>query len=161
MGDSQRGDGSPVIGGIVMSDGPLLDAPRMRPAPAVRYSFRVPRNEHQSRAIPKARFSSDRHSWRGWPVLVYALVGVTTFLVFLPALGHGFVNWDDEQNIVDNTAYRGLSPAQLKWMLTTFHLGPYQPLSWMTLGMDYLLWGMNPFGYHLTNVLLHAIAAGL
>src|SRR5438128_9498077 len=29
----------------------------------------------------------------------------------------------------------------------------------MTLGLDYLLWGMNPFGYHLTSLLLHAANA--
>src|SRR6184192_4731807 len=35
----------------------------------------------------------------------------------------------------------------------------YIPLTWMTLGMDYLLWGMNPVGYHLTSLLLHATSA--
>ena len=46
-------------------------------------------------------------------------------------------------------------------MWTTFHLGPYQPLSWMSYGVDYLLWGMKPFGYHLTAILLHALSAVL
>src|SRR5256712_8427212 len=41
----------------------------------------------------------------------------------------------------------------------TTHLGHYIPLTWMTLGLDYLLWGMNPFGYHLTSLLLHAANA--
>src|SRR2546428_2669194 len=44
-------------------------------------------------------------------------------------------------------------------MWTTFHMGHYIPLSWMTLGLDYLLWGMQPRGYHLTNLLLHAANA--
>lgn len=44
-------------------------------------------------------------------------------------------------------------------MWTTFHMGHYVPLSWMTLGVDYRLWGMNPAGYHLTNLLLHAGSA--
>src|SRR5205085_8246523 len=44
---------------------------------------------------------------------------------------------------------------------STFQGGPYQPLSWVTLGLDYLLWGMNPAGYHFTNILLHGLAAGL
>src|SRR5438034_4217678 len=38
-------------------------------------------------------------------------------------------------------------------------MGPYQPLSWMTLGLDYLIWGMNPVGYHLTSLILHAANA--
>jgi len=46
-------------------------------------------------------------------------------------------------------------------MWTTFHLGPYQPLSWMSYGADFLVWGMRPFGYHLTAILLHALGAAL
>src|SRR5262249_40773538 len=37
--------------------------------------------------------------------------------------------------------------------------GHYQPLTWMTLGLDYTVWGMNPVGYHLTNLLLHVANA--
>ena len=46
-------------------------------------------------------------------------------------------------------------------MWTTFHLGHYVPLSWMTLGLDYVVWGMNPLGYHLTSVIFHAANAAL
>jgi len=46
-------------------------------------------------------------------------------------------------------------------MFTTFHLGHYQPLSWLTFSLDYWLWGMDPFGYHLTNILLHSANAVL
>ena len=93
--------------------------------------------------------------------LVPAAVVALTALVFLPALSGQFVNWDDEQNFVQNEAYRGLGLAELRWMFTTFHLGPYQPLSWLTLGLDYVVWGMDPFGYHLTSVLIHALNAWL
>src|SRR5262245_14035959 len=46
-------------------------------------------------------------------------------------------------------------------MFTTFHMGHYQPLAWATLGLDYALWGMNPAGYHGTNLLLHGANAAL
>ncbi|HSF59198.1 MAG TPA: hypothetical protein VLD83_14095, partial [Candidatus Binatia bacterium] len=62
---------------------------------------------------------------------------------------------------MNNPHYRGWGWSQLRWMFTTFHLGPYQPLSWFTLGSDYLIWGMNPFGYHLTNLVLHTANAVL
>ncbi len=91
--------------------------------------------------------------------LVPLAIFVLTVLVFLPSLQSGFVNWDDDRNFVENRRYRGLGWEQLGWMFTTFHMGHYQPLSWMTLGLDYLLWGMNPLGYHLTNLLLHAANA--
>jgi tetratricopeptide (TPR) repeat protein len=86
---------------------------------------------------------------------------VVTFLVFLPVLAHDFVNWDDNLNFLTNLNYRGLGPEQLRWMWTTFHMGPYQPLAWLSLGLDYTLWGMDARGYHLTSLVLHAINAGL
>jgi protein O-mannosyl-transferase len=87
------------------------------------------------------------------------IVAAVAIVAFLPALQGDFLAWDDDRNFVDNPAYRGLGPAQLRWMWTTFHMGHYIPLSWMTLGLDYTLWGMNPAGYHLTNLLLHAAHA--
>jgi protein O-mannosyl-transferase len=91
--------------------------------------------------------------------LIPLIVAAATIAPFLPAIGNQFVSWDDAKNFVDNPHYRGLGWAQLKWMWTTFHMGHYIPLSWMTLGLDYSLWGMNPAGYHATNLLLHAANA--
>jgi tetratricopeptide (TPR) repeat protein len=88
-------------------------------------------------------------------------VALVVFIVYLPCLKGGFLDWDDDKNILQNPSFRGLRPANLYWMFTTTHMGPYQPLSWLTLAVDYSLWGMDPRGYHLTNVLLHAIGAGV
>ena len=89
------------------------------------------------------------------------LVVCVTLLAFLPALRGGFVTWDDDWNFLNNLNYRGLGPGQLRWMFTTFLGGPYQPLTWLSFGLDYTLWGMNPARYHLVNLLLHAVNAGL
>src|SRR3989441_10597471 len=94
--------------------------------------------------------------WVHW--LVPALIALVTFAAFLPALQNQFVNWDDHENFLDNPHYRGLGWTHLRWMWTT-HRGHYIPLTWMTLGLDYLLWDMNPVGYHLTSLLLHAANA--
>jgi len=95
-------------------------------------------------------------AWSRPRLLVPALLGTIVVLAFLPSLRNGFVNWDDYLNLRDNPSYRGLGPDQLRWMWSTFRLGHYQPLSWMTLGLDYVVWGMNPLGYHLSSLLLHA-----
>ena len=88
--------------------------------------------------------------------LLPVLLALVTFVVLLPTLDNGFVNWDDDANFLQNQNYRGLDPSHLRWMLTTFLPGGhYIPLTWLTFSMDYALWGMNPFGYHLTNLLLH------
>src|SRR2546427_5622780 len=86
------------------------------------------------------------------------VIAFSTFAAFLPALQNQFVGWDDAENFLDNPHYRGLGWTHLHWMWTT-HLGHYIPLTWMTLGLDYLLWGLNPVGYHLTSLLLHTANA--
>lgn len=86
-------------------------------------------------------------------------VFVITFVAFGPALTADFVDWDDTDNFIRNPYYRGLGDEQLRWMWTTFHFGHYQPLTWMTLGADYLLWGMDARGYHATSLLIHAATA--
>ena len=88
-------------------------------------------------------------------------VALLTLIVFLPALRNDFVNWDDARNFLTNNDYRGLGVHQLKWMWTSHLLGRYVPLSWMTLGLDYTIWGMDPVGYHLTNLLWHTANAVL
>src|SRR5207249_3436672 len=88
------------------------------------------------------------------------VIAFSTFAAFLPTLQNQFVTWDDEKNFLENPHYRGLGWTELCWMWTT-HLGHYIPLTWMTLGLDYVLWGMNPLGYHLTSLLLHAANAVL
>src|SRR5881628_1712023 len=96
--------------------------------------------------------------WLSW--LVPLGIAFSTFAAFLPTLQNHFVSWDDDKNFLENPHYRGLSWTHLHWMWTT-HLGHYIPLTWMTLGLDYLVWGMNPVGYHLTSLLLHTANAGL
>jgi tetratricopeptide (TPR) repeat protein len=88
-------------------------------------------------------------------------VAAATFAVFLPALGAGFVNWDDDENFLWNPSYRGLGWREIRWMFTAVHQGLYIPVTWLTLGLDHVIWGMDPFGYHLTSVTLHAVNAAL
>ena len=70
--------------------------------------------------------------------LVPVLIALVTSTAFLPTLHNQFVNWDDSKNFLDNPHYRGLGWTHLRWMWTT-HLGHYIPLTWMTLGLDYLV----------------------
>jgi tetratricopeptide (TPR) repeat protein len=95
---------------------------------------------------------------RALPAVTVSLV---TALCFLPGVFNGWLTWDDQTNFLNNPEYRGLSWQHLSWMWTTFHMGHYQPLTWMTLGLDYCLWGMDPAGYHVSSLLLHGISAGL
>jgi tetratricopeptide (TPR) repeat protein len=94
-------------------------------------------------------------------LLVSLALAAVTLAVFAPALGHGWLDYDDDQNFLRNPHYRGLGAAQLRWMLTGVIMGHWTPVTWLTHGLDYALWGMNPAGYHLGNLLLHAANAAL
>jgi len=124
--------------------------------------MRVPvRPEPGVHRPPAAARGADAVKGRARTWLVAGAVALVTAAVFLPALRNGFVDLDDQDNFLDNPMYRGFAPAQLRWMLTTFHLGPWQPLSWLSLAADHALWGLDPLGYHLTNLVLHAASAAL
>ncbi|MEE2672838.1 MAG: hypothetical protein VX466_03530 [Myxococcota bacterium] len=87
-------------------------------------------------------------------------IAVLAFLAFTPALGGEFVNFDDQENFTNNPHYRGIGPTQLAWMFSHFD-GHYQPVTWLSHGFDFLLWKMEPRGYHLVNLLFHAGASVL
>lgn len=89
------------------------------------------------------------------------LTAVLAFLAFLPALEATFVNWDDEAGFLTNTAYRGLGSSELRWMFTTTFLGHWSPLTWMTWSLNYVTGGLDPWGYHLGNLLLHSANVAL
>jgi tetratricopeptide (TPR) repeat protein len=93
------------------------------------------------------------------PLWLGIYVFTAAFVVFYTALQGSFLNWDDEYNFINNTAWRGLSATNIKWMFTTLYSTHYTPLTWLTLGFDYKLWGMNAFGYHLTSLVFHGGAA--
>ena len=98
------------------------------------------------------------------PPLRWVIPGLTAVVVmaaFSSALPGGFQQWDDVVLLVENPAYRGLGWSNLKWMLTTNLMGHYMPLTWITYGLDYVVWGLNPYGYHLTSIVLHAANVAL
>jgi hypothetical protein len=88
-------------------------------------------------------------------------VAVLTAVCFLPVLSGSFLNWDDDVNFLQNRAYRGLGPEQIRWAFTSVLFGHYIPLTRLTFSLNFVLGGMDPWGYHLLNVLLHAANAVL
>ena len=90
------------------------------------------------------------------------LLALATFLVYLPALRNGLVYFDDSRYILDVQQIRSLDWPFLKWAFTdTTTFVYWHPLTWISYAVDHRLWGLDPFGYHLTNNLLHAINTGV
>ncbi len=115
------------------------------------------RSREKSAIAPQADAGGGPTARLAW--VMPAVVVVLSCAAFLPVVKNDFVNWDDPVNVLDNRAYRGLSWTHLHWMFTTFHNSLYRPLTWITLGIDYSFWRMNPAGYHLTSLLLHGAGA--
>lgn len=88
-------------------------------------------------------------------VLWLVLIIITGFITLSPLLKSGFIIIDDPQYVYENQAIRDLSPKGIANIFTSFTYGHYQPLSVLSYAVDYLFWGDNPMGYHLTNLLLH------
>lgn len=82
-------------------------------------------------------------------------------MAFLPSVNAEWLNWDDEKNFLINDRWRGLDWAQLEWMWTARWMGHYQPLTWMSLGLGYVIHGLEPFGYHVENVAMHGLSTVL
>jgi len=87
-------------------------------------------------------------------ILVPSLIvlGLWTFIAFSSALSNGFVNWDDPHYLELNPAAQHLD---LVGIFTDEVAANYQPLSVLTLAVEHRLFGMDPFVFHLGNVLLH------
>ena len=86
------------------------------------------------------------------------LIFSVTVLAYLPALENGFV-WDDIQYVIENKRIRSLDAHSLMVMFTTFYVGNWHPLTWVSHAIDYKLWGLDATGHHLTNIVLHGLNA--
>ena len=78
-----------------------------------------------------------------------AVVVVVAILAYLPALGHGFVF--DDLSLIGPDGPKALGNG---WL-------PYRPLRLASLWLDHSLFGAAAWGYHLTNMVLHAAVAAL
>ena len=81
------------------------------------------------------------------------VLAAVTLLVYQPAWHGGFI-WDDDAYVANNellTARDGL------WRIWFSFDSPsqYFPLVYTTFRIERALWGLNPTGYHLVNILLH------
>jgi tetratricopeptide (TPR) repeat protein len=85
------------------------------------------------------------------------LLFVLTLVPYLPAI-HGQFTWDDNQLLVDNPAIHAWNGLHLIW---NPFLQPVQyfPLTYTTFWLEHKLWGLDPTGYHIVNVLLQSANA--
>jgi len=94
------------------------------------------------------------------------LPGILMFLlvagIFMPAATHDFITYDDPVYVTQNAHVTGgLTWANVRWAFQSTEASNWHPLTWLSHMADCQVFGLRPWGHHLTNVLLHAINAAL
>ncbi len=100
---------------------------------------------------------SSSSSFRGIPSA--AIIMAAVLIAYLPALRAGYI-WDDDLYLTKNVTLRDGAGLKRIW----FEPGAtpqYYPMVFSSFWIERRIWGAQPAGYHLTNVLLHAINAAL
>ena len=110
----------------------------------------------RAKAAQRTRIQTESAISAGICLFLIAIV----WAVFGQTLAHTFLNYDDDEYVYANpNITRGLTMGGLRWAFTHVHADNWHPLTTLTHMLDCQLYGLHPWGHHLTNVLLHAAAA--
>ena len=98
-----------------------------------------------------------RRDARGRDAIAAVLLVVAILVAYLPAIGAGYV-WDDDVHVTANETLRSLDGLYRIWFVAGA-TPQYYPLVFTSFWLERQAWGLRPLGYHLDNVLLHALNA--
>ena len=89
-------------------------------------------------------------------------VALAAFALYAPTIPYDFAALDDDVFVINNSVVTdGLTPAAVKAAWTTAPQANWVPLLWMSYMLDVEVHGLDPRGFHLANVALFAVNAGL
>ncbi len=116
-------------------------------------------------AFPTASTSPQSADERVRKIWIWAVCGfllLAVGLVFGQTVRHEFLGFDDKVFVSENPhVAAGLTASGIWWALTDGPFGEWYPLSTLSDMLDCQLYGLNPAGHYLTNVLLHAASSVL
>lgn len=88
----------------------------------------------------------------------YLILAIISFAPYFSLLNADFVNWDDDIYVTQNAKVtKGLTLDNIKWAFSTTYFGFYYPITWISHMIDVSLYGFNPKGHHLTNIIIHIL----
>ena len=113
--------------------------------------------ENPTAVAPAVRMSRDKVN----TILCLVLV-VATLACYNSVVHNGYTNFDDNGYITENVHVQaGLTWSTIKWSFSSFYVGNWHPLTWLSHALDYQIFKLNPVGSHYVNVLFHAANAVL
>jgi tetratricopeptide (TPR) repeat protein len=94
-----------------------------------------------------------------YKVLSFCLLLVTiTITLYWQVYDYKFVDLDDSVYVFDNPFIsKGFTLENIKAVFKTTYFANWHPLTWISLILDYKLFGIKASGYHLTNVFIHLV----
>jgi tetratricopeptide (TPR) repeat protein len=90
------------------------------------------------------------------------LLALATIALYWPATHHDFINYDDGAYVTSNVhVQNGLTLENLKWAFSNPVGFNWHPVTMLSHMLDCQLFGLQPWGHHLTSLLLHALNTAL
>jgi Flp pilus assembly protein TadD len=119
------------------------------------YPMRRPATKSNRVPTKKSTWAMARSRFQVW--LLAVLLALVTMAVYWPATRHDFVDYDDDVYVTSNFHVQaGLTLAGLKWAFINPVCSNWHPLTMLSHMCDCQMFGLKPWGHHLTNILLHA-----
>lgn len=117
------------------------------------------RGQNQAVKFDSAQRPTQILAWFRRPTVLAGLLVLLVVVAYLPALRCGFI-WDDDEYVTDNPMLTATNGLHEIWF-SAHTQSQYFPLVYTTFRVERQLWGLNPLGYHLVNILLHGLNAVL
>ena len=91
--------------------------------------------------------------------LIIIFLIVASLAAFGRIAGNDFINFDDNIYVTENIHTKsGITADGFHWAFSTKYFNLWIPLTWISLMLDYQLYGLSPGGYHITNLILHILS---
>lgn len=103
----------------------------------------------------KANVPEKRVPWQS--IFLGVVILASTLVVYLPVMKHGGFVWDDDDYVTENETLRSIDGLRRIWI--PGETTQYYPAVYTSFWLEYHLWGLNPTGYHVVNVLLQGLGA--
>lgn len=93
-----------------------------------------------------------------WQWLIPVGLFILAIVVFANTFNHGMMySWDDNRYLRENHLLRDFSITGVVNIFTQYYFAAYIPVTIFSYWIEYNIWGLDPSGYHVVNVLIHAL----